>query len=158
RTRWMGSIAMDQSGDIALGYSVSSGSTFPSVSFTGRVPSNTLGSMQAEQSIVSGTASQTNLARWGDYSSLTIDPADDCTFWYTQEYVTSNGSPNWNTRIANFKFNTCGAVGNGGVATLSTTLLKFSKTPIGQTSTPLSVTLANTGNATLNLFSITATG
>jgi hypothetical protein len=157
-SRWMGSIAMDQSGDIALGYSVSSISVFPSVSFTGRVPGNTLGSMQAEQSIVSGTASQTNLARWGDYSSLTVDPVDDCTFWYTQEYITAGGSPNWNTRIANFKFNGCGSGGGGGAATLSATVLKFNKTPIGQTSSPLSVTLANTGSATLNLFSVTPAG
>ncbi|MBI3474254.1 MAG: choice-of-anchor D domain-containing protein [Acidobacteria bacterium] len=157
-TRWMGSIAMDQSGDIALGYSVASGSVFPSIAFTGRFAGDALGTMQAEQSIVAGTGSQTNLVRWGDYSAMTVDPVDDCTFWYTQEYIKATGSFNWNTRIANFKFDTCGGSGGGGTAILSTTLLKFAKTPIGQSSAPLSVTLSNTGTGPLNLFSVTASG
>lgn len=107
-TRWMGSVAMDQSGNIGLGYSVSSSSVFPSVFFTGRVPGDTLGNMETEQLIVNGTGSQTGgLSRWGDYSAMTIDPVDDCTFWYTQEYMKANGSFNWNTRIANFKFSSC---------------------------------------------------
>jgi len=108
-TRWMGSIAMDQSGDMALGYSVSSTSVFPSIFFTGRVPSDPAGSMETEQLIVNGTGSQTGgLSRWGDYSAMTVDPVDDCTFWYTQEYIKANGSFNWNTRISNLKFPGCG--------------------------------------------------
>jgi hypothetical protein len=159
-TRWMGSIAADQSGDIALGYSVSSSSVFPSVFFTGRVPSDPLGSMQSEQLIVNGTGSQIGgLSRWGDYSAMTIDPADDCTFWYTQEYIKANGSFNWNTRIANFKFSNCGGGGGGGAAvTLSTTLLNFKKIPISQTTAPQTVTLTNTGSDVLNISSIVATG
>jgi hypothetical protein len=154
----MGSIAMDQSGDIALGYNVSSKSIFPSIFFTGRVPSDPLGGMEIEQSIVNGTGSQTNLGRWGDYSAMTVDPVDDCTFWYTQEYIKTNGNANWNTRIANFKFNSCGPGGGGPAVNLSSTLLKFDKLPIGQTSSPLTVTLTNVGDATLNISSIAASG
>jgi hypothetical protein len=106
--RWMGSIAMDKVGNIALGYSVSSSSMHPAIRYTGRVPTDTLGTMESEVSIYAGTGSQTqNLSRWGDYSSMSIDPADDCTFWYTTEYLPSNGSFNWNTRIASFKFPSC---------------------------------------------------
>jgi len=107
--RWMGSIAMDQVGNIALGYSVSSSTMHPAIRYTGRVPSDPLGTLEAETSILEGTGSQTrNLNRWGDYSSMSIDPVDDCTFWYTNEYLNSNGTFNWNTRIASFKFSSCG--------------------------------------------------
>ncbi|KZC43510.1 UNVERIFIED_ORG: hypothetical protein RHOFW104R5_09000 [Rhodanobacter sp. FW104-R5] len=65
--------------------------------------------MQAENSIVEGLGSQSgnNLSRWGDYSAMSIDPVDDCTFWYTSEYLQNTGSFNWNTRIGSFKFPTC---------------------------------------------------
>jgi hypothetical protein len=107
--RWMGSIAMDQSGDMAVGYSVSSSSIRPSVRYTGRVPTDPSGTMEAEVNVVTGGGSQTGgLSRWGDYSAMTVDPVDDCTFWYTQEYMKTTGSFNWATRIANFKFPTCG--------------------------------------------------
>jgi Abnormal spindle-like microcephaly-assoc'd, ASPM-SPD-2-Hydin len=158
-TRWMGSIAMDQSGDIALGYNLSSSSVFPSIFFTGRVPGDPLGSMESEQLIVNGSGSQNgNLSRWGDYSAMTVDPADDCTFWYTQEYIQANGSFNWNTRIANFKFDRCGSGRVGPAALLSGTTLKFPNTVIGQVSTVESVSLANVGDATLNISSVTASG
>jgi len=107
--RWMGSAAMDQSGDLALGYSASSSSISPAVRYTGRVPSDTLGTLESELSIIEGTGSQTNgLHRWGDYSSLRIDPSDDCTFWYINEYLQSSGAFNWSTRIGSFKFSGCG--------------------------------------------------
>jgi len=108
--RWMGSIATDQAGDMAVGYSVSNGSSiFPSIAYTGRVSTDPAGTMQAEVNLVSGTGSQTTgLSRWGDYSAMQVDPVDDCTFWYTQEYIKTNGTFNWNTRIANFKFPGCG--------------------------------------------------
>ncbi len=107
--RWMGSIAMDQVGNVALGYSVSSSTMHPAIRYAGRVPSDPLGTLEAETSIIEGTGSQTkNLNRWGDYSSMSIDPGDDCTFWYTNEYLNSNGTFNWNTRIASFKFSSCG--------------------------------------------------
>jgi hypothetical protein len=107
-SRWMGSIAMDKNGDIALGYSASSSSVFPSVRYTGRVPTDAAGTMESENTVFSGTASQTgSLHRWGDYSAMTVDPADDCTFWYTNEYLPATGSFNWSTRITNFKFTSC---------------------------------------------------
>ena len=107
-SRWMGSIAMDKNGDIALGYSVSSGSVFPSIRYTGRVPTDALGTMEAENTIFTGSFSQTgSLHRWGDYSAMQIDPVDDCTFWYTNEYLPATGSFNWATRIASFKFAGC---------------------------------------------------
>ena len=154
--RWMGSIAMDQSGDIALGYSVSSSTVYPSIYFTGRVATDTPGSMEGEQLIVNGLGSQTDgQHRWGDYSAMTVDPVDDCTFWYTQEYIQSTGNFNWNTRIANLIFPNCG--NSGATAVLSATKLTFPKTPIGQT-TSLTVTLTNTGTATLNISNVAITG
>lgn len=106
--RWMGSIAMDKAGNIAMGYSVSSSSVFPTVKYTGRVPTDPLGTMQLETLLYSGTGSQLrNLDRWGDYSALAIDPVDQCTFWYTTEYLKNSGTFNWSTRIANFKFPSC---------------------------------------------------
>jgi hypothetical protein len=108
--RWMGSIAMDKAGDIAMGYSVSSSSTFPSIAFTGRTPSDPTSTMEPETTIINGSGSQTGtLTRWGDYSAITVDPVDDCTFWYTNEYLKTSGTFNWSTRIANFKFSNCGA-------------------------------------------------
>ena len=107
-SRWMGSIAMDKAGNIALGYSASSSSVFPSIRYTGRVPTDALGTMQAESSILAGGGSQTGrLTRWGDYSAMSVDPVDDCTFYYTNEYLKTTGSFNWSTRIASFKFPGC---------------------------------------------------
>ncbi len=110
--RWMGSAAMDGSGGIALGYSVSSSSTHPGMSVTGRNAGDALGTMtQGETSLVVGGGSQTaTLSRWGDYSNLTIDPADDCTFWFTSEFIPSNGTFNWQTQVGSFKLSGCGAV------------------------------------------------
>jgi len=107
-SRWMGSIAMDKVGDIAVGYSVSSSTLFPSIRYTGRVPTDLLGTLESEKTITAGTGSQNGgLNRWGDYSSMSVDPADDCTFWYTNEYLETTGSFNWSTRIASFKFPGC---------------------------------------------------
>ena len=106
--RWMGSIAMDKVGNIALGYSASSGSVFPSIRYTGRLTGDPLNAMQAETTILTGLGSQlANLSRWGDYSAMTVDPVDDCTFWYTTEYLKASGTFNWSTRIASFKFPGC---------------------------------------------------
>jgi hypothetical protein len=107
-SRWMGSIAMDKVGNIAVGYSVSSSTIFPSIRFTGRNPTDPLGTMQAETTVQPGGGSQTgNLHRWGDYSAMTVDPTDDCTFFYTNEYLKTSGSFNWSTRINSFKFPNC---------------------------------------------------
>lgn len=106
--RWMGSIAMDKVGDIAVGYSASNGSVFPSVRYAGRVPTDSLGALEGEVVLKSGGGSQThNLHRWGDYSAMAIDPSDSCTFWYTNEYLKSSGSFNWSTWIGSFKFPGC---------------------------------------------------
>jgi len=81
---------------------------FPSVRYTGRTPSDPLGTLQAENVIQVGSGSQTlGLSRWGDYSAMTIDPVDDCTFWFTTEYMRERGTFNWSTRIASFKFPSC---------------------------------------------------
>jgi hypothetical protein len=106
--RWMGSIAMDKAGDIALGYSISSSSMYPSISFTGRVPSDSKGTMETEAQIVAGTAAHNGSSeRWGDYSAMRVDPSDDCTFWYTQEYYLSEGDYTWSSQIASLKFPGC---------------------------------------------------
>jgi hypothetical protein len=107
--RWMGSMAMDQNGDIALGYSVSGSDMFPSIRYTGRVPGDPVGQMESENSIKEGSFFQSGLDRWGDYSDMSVDPIDDCTFWYVNQYQPSNGSFNWATRIASFKFVGCGS-------------------------------------------------
>lgn len=108
--RWMGSAAMDQQGNLAIGYSASSASIHPEIRYAGRLLSDPLNMLtQGETTLFAGAGSQTGtLNRWGDYSDLTIDPVDDCTFWYTQEYIPSNGSSNWRTRIGSFKFAGCG--------------------------------------------------
>ncbi len=82
----MASIAQDKMGDIALGYSVASSSMYDSIAVTGRVPTDPLGQMEGETPAYAGTGSQGGSFRWGDYSSMAIDGADGCTFWYAQEY------------------------------------------------------------------------
>jgi hypothetical protein len=105
---WMGSIAMDKAGDIALGFSASSMNLDPSVELVGRLPTDPLGTMQGPNLAVTGTGvQQASFHRWGDYSSMAVDPKDDCTFWYTQEYYKTSGSFNWATRITAFKFSGC---------------------------------------------------
>lgn len=104
--RWMGSIAGDKYGNIALGYSVASTSLYPSVRYAGRLSTDTLGQLaQGEASMEEGGGSQLSINRWGDYSAISIDPADDETFWYTNEYYSSSGT-NWQTRIGAFKLQT----------------------------------------------------
>ena len=106
--RWMGSIAQDKSGNIAVGYSVSSGTVRPSIRFAARAPTDSLGKLSAENNIIDGAGSQLrNLSRWGDYSAMTMDPADDCTFWYTNEYLKADGTFNWSTLIYAFKLPGC---------------------------------------------------
>ena len=103
---WMGSIGGDQDGNIALGFSVSSASLYPSIRYTAQASIDaTAGVLDlGEQSIIDGAGAQTanNHDRWGDYSAISIDPVDDRTFWYTNEYYSSNGT-NWQTRIGSFK-------------------------------------------------------
>jgi hypothetical protein len=113
--RWMGSAAMDASSDLALGFSASSAAINPQIRYAGRLandPPNTLA--QGETHLFDGSGSQTDtVSRWGDYSDMTVDPVDDCTFWYTQEYYQTTSSFNWRTRIGNFKFPSCTAAPSG---------------------------------------------
>ncbi len=108
--RWMPSIAMDASGDIALVYTQSSSADFPSIKYTARAPSDPPGTMGfGEGTLAAGTGSQqSGGSRWGDYASLNIDPTDDCTFWMTHEYYTSTTTKNvWNTRVGSFVLPNC---------------------------------------------------
>ena len=173
--RWMGSIGMDQVGNIALGYSVSSSAIHPAIRYTGRVPTDPLGTLQAENTILNGAGSQTaGLSRWGDYSAMTIDPTDDCTFFYTTMYLKTNGTFNWSTRIASFKFPSC----NNATPVLTTITVapasasvptggtqQFSATGLDQFGQPLSpqptftwsVSGGGTINATTGLFTAGST-
>jgi hypothetical protein len=105
--RWMGSVAMDENGNMALGYSVSSNQVFPGVRFTGRLASAPLGTMQAEATMIAGTGSQLVSNRWGDYTSMNVDPVDDCTFWYVNQYYRNSSNNGWQTRIGSFAFPGC---------------------------------------------------
>ena len=101
--RWMGSIAMDKNGDMALGYSTSSTTTYPAVRFTGRTSAYPLNTMAPETTLQVGGGSQTGYTRWGDYTSVRIDPSDDTTFWYTNEYYSNTSSGSWKTFIGSFR-------------------------------------------------------
>lgn len=106
--RWISSMAMDKLGDIAVGYSLSSASLFPSISVTGRKPGDKLGTLEGEAILLKGGGAQTSLHRWGDYSAMTIDPLDDCTFWFTTEYLKATGPfQNWSTEVFAFQFPGC---------------------------------------------------
>src|SRR5437773_3368031 len=112
--RWMGSVAMDKRGDIALGYSVVNGTdVFPGIRYTGRLSGDPLGQMTlGEGTIINGSGIQrTSNSRWGDYTDLTVDPTDDCTFWYVNEYYTLGGqnssTAGWQTRVGSFKLPGC---------------------------------------------------
>jgi len=112
--RWMGSIAQDQQGNMALGYSVVNGvDVYPGIRYTGRLAGDAPGQMTlGEATIIDGSGVQrTTNSRWGDYTSMNVDPTDDCTFWYVNEYYTLAGqlssTAGWQTRIASFKFPSC---------------------------------------------------
>ena len=107
--RWMGSAAMDKQGNLAIGYSISNSTSLrPTIRFAARAVTDPLNTLSSETNVFTGTGSQTqSLARWGDYSTLSVDPIDDCTMWYTNEYLATNGTWNWHTRINSFKLAGC---------------------------------------------------
>ena len=106
--RWMGSIGQDSLGNIAVAYSASGSALHPSLRMASRVPTDALGTLKDESVLKAGSGAQTgNLTRWGDYSQVSVDPVDDCTFWATNEYIKTNGSFNWNTWISSFKLPGC---------------------------------------------------
>lgn len=146
--RWMGSIAMDGSGNIALGYSVSGSGMFPSIRFTGRPPQRASGTMEAETTIIGGGGAQLSSNRWGDYTSMAIDPADDTTFVYTNEYYVSSSPSTWSTRIASFK------LGPFLIASVSPASLNFGTRYESDPPVNLTTTLTNNGVGTLNITSI----
>jgi len=109
--RWLGSAALDRHGDLGLAFSVSGAgpSDFPSIGYTG-VPAEADAPMPGEGRLALGDGAQTAGRRWGDYGSLTVDPADGCSFWLTHEYYPQTGTDGWHTRIGSFRFPECGAV------------------------------------------------
>jgi hypothetical protein len=106
--RWMGSAAMDKTGGIAIGYNVSSSTLFPSIKYAYRAAADPLGALGNETNILTGSGSQTaTLSRWGDYSTVSVDPIDGCTMVFTTEYLPANGTFNWTTYIYSFKLSSC---------------------------------------------------
>jgi len=106
--RWMGSIAMDKDHNLALGYSKSSTTIDPGIYINGRLATDAINTMGAEGTVIAGPGVQLGGGnRWGDYSAMTVDPVDQCTFYYTNEYLPTNGAFNWATRIATYRFPSC---------------------------------------------------
>ena len=142
RHRWMGALAVDQDGNMAVGYSVSSSSMYPAIRYAGRLAGEIPGSLpQAESVLIQGTGSQTFYQRWGDYSSMSVDPNDECTFWYTTEYYATTGT-NWQTRIGSFKYPSCGqpkGTLQGGVYN-SVSAAPIADAPVSAASTNLTLT------------------
>ena len=156
--RWMGSIAMDGAGNMALGFSVSSASTFPSIRYAGRLAGDPAGTMaQGETELIAGSGYQTDTnGRWGDYSAMSVDPTDHCTFWYTQEYYSTASSSDWKTRVGSFSFPSCAT--NLPSVTITATSPQateagptsgtFTVNRTGSTASDLTVTYAIRGTAT----------
>jgi hypothetical protein len=155
--RWLGSAAMDKLGNIALGYSVSSSTVYPSIRYTGRLVSDPLGKMtERETTLIAGTGSQLGPDfRWGTYANMAVDPVDDCTFWFTSEYLATTGTAPWQTRIGSFRFSNCTA-GPPPTATFtptptSTVTLTATLTPTATTTATLTKTVTSTATATATL-------
>jgi hypothetical protein len=100
--RFMGSIAMDGAGNIALGFSVSSSAIFPSIHYATRAPEDPPGTFRTERALINGGGSQTREDGWGDYSAMSVDPANDCSFWYTNEFYPISSGTNWHTEVGVF--------------------------------------------------------
>jgi uncharacterized repeat protein (TIGR01451 family) len=155
-SRWMGSVAMDQNGNMALGYSLSSASINPSIVYTGRLAGDPSGTMtQPETTILTGGGVQESTGdRWGDYSSMVLDPSDDCTFWYAQEYYQTSGSFAWSTHMASFKFPSCTSGPSGtlsGTVTDSGTGNPIAGATITITPNNIVTTTDSNGNYSLTL-------
>ncbi|MFZ6029041.1 MAG: proprotein convertase P-domain-containing protein [Chloroflexota bacterium] len=155
--RWMGSLAVDRQGNMAVGYSVSSSSMYPAIRYAGRLASDPLSVLsQGETTLIAGTGSQNGgYSRWGDYSAMSVDPADDCTFWYTTEYYETTGS-NWQTRIGSFKFPSCGD-GPTPTATNTAVTPTNTATPTGTATHTATPTRTNTPSSSTPTFTATAT-
>ncbi len=174
--RWMGSVNMDRQGNVAVGYSASSSTTFPSIRYAGRLATDAAGTLpQAEVTLTAGGGYQPGTGnRWGDYSSMSVDPVDGCTFWYTNQYQSASGSFSWATRVGSFRFPACTScqpaqptassnspVPRGGMLTLSTpevTGATYSWLgPNGFTSSQRSPAIAGATAAAAGLYSVLVT-
>jgi hypothetical protein len=155
--RFMPAIAMDQAQNIAVGFSRSGAAAgqFPSLVYAGRVPSDPQGTLESEVTMLAGTGSQTSggFDRWGDYSSLTVDPTDDCTFWFTESYIKSTGQNqgfNWSTGVGNFKFPSCAGGGSPDFS-LSASPSSVSVAPGGQGTSTITVNPIDGFNSSVTL-------
>jgi centrosomal CEP192-like protein/ASPM-SPD-2-Hydin domain-containing protein len=146
--RFVPSIAQDQSGNTAVGYSVSSSSTHPSIRASWW--SLATQTFPTEISLFDGTGDEENQPNWGDYTSMTVDPVGDCAFWYVNPYFSANqtGTPIWQTRISNFSLPTCGGV------TLSPSPVTFGSRAVGTTSPAQKIILKNGQSSSLSINSI----
>jgi hypothetical protein len=152
--RFMPSIAQDNSAEAAVGYSVSNSSTHPGIRASWWNLANL--TSPTEISLFAGSADEENASNWGDYTSMTVDPIDGCTFWYVNEYFTQNQTGTqhvWRTRISNFMLPGCGTA-----SLLPASGLAFGSLAVGNTSAPQTATLMNNQNVTLNISSIGFTG
>jgi hypothetical protein len=152
--RWMGSAAMDELGNLAIGYSLSSSTVFPSIWYAGRLAGDPPGELtQGEAAMTVGSGSQTSTgSRWGDYSMLAVDPVDDCTFWYTTEYYTTTSTNGWRSRIGRFRFPGCLAPDFA----ISANPASVSMPSGGSGSTTIAVQSINSFSSLVNLTCLTA--
>src|ERR1700722_15665308 len=153
--RFMPSIAQDQSGNAAVGYSVSSSSIHPGMNASWwNLQSHTT---PTEITLYAGTGDEENAYNWGDYSSMTVDPVGECAFWYVNEYFTANQTGTetiWKTRISTFSVPSCGETN----LTLSPGSVKFGNQAFGTTSGKSSITITNQGSTPITFSSIAVTG
>lgn len=114
---WMSSIAQDNQGNLALGFSQSGPTQFPDIKTAGRT-GGVQGTMNEGEAVfhAAGGSQTSSSNRWGDYSSMNLDPVDDCTFWYTQQYYSATSAANWSTRVGAFKFPSCAAAPKGTIS------------------------------------------
>ena len=152
--RFIPSITQDLGGNAAVGYSTSSAANHPGIAASWWNLNSQ--STPTEITLFNGTADQENTYRWGDYTDMTVDPVNGCTFWYVNEYFNTNqigtGKPVWQTRISNFAAPGCGSV------TVSPTSLNFGQEAVGTTSNPLPVILSNGQSTAITINNIFGSG
>ncbi len=146
--RWMGGIAMNGDGDIFVGYSRSSAAINPGIGVAARQAADSVNTLQSEVIAQTGSGSQsTGLTRWGDYTTASVDPADDRTFWYICQYLSANGTFNWRTRIVSYAFPT-GATPTPTATPTNTPTATPTNTPTATPTNTPTATPTNTPTAT----------
>ena len=156
--RWMSSIAMDVSGDIAMGYSISDATIHPQIGVTGRLVGDPAGEMGSELIMTAGAGSQVS-QYWGNYTSMVVDPTDGCTFWYTNEYYDTDSDFNWLTRIGSFRYPSCtsGATGTiHGTVTDGANPISGAKVTAGLASTTTNASGSYTFTLPVGTYDMTA--